>query len=294
MKELKLIMAAVCLLMIEANAQTCCNVVDSDGKQVITKNGVCVKAPNLLGDGEDCIPKPIDTDGDGVADDLDKCPNEAGSVANNGCPVVDSDNDGVADVDDKCPNLAGLATNDGCPSDKDGDGVYDTEDNCPNLAGLVSNKGCPQIKDSDGDGIADADDHCPNEVGVRANHGCPELTQEESQSIAQAIEGVNFLSGKDVLTEDSKPKLDNVAKVLLAHNSYKIKVSGYTDSSGSDALNLALSKKRAQAVKEYLIHDGVAANRIEAEGYGEANPIADNSTAAGRAKNRRVEFEIVF
>ncbi|MFK7952172.1 MAG: OmpA family protein, partial [Ekhidna sp.] len=104
----------------------------------------------------------------------------------------------------------------------------------------------------------------------------------------------NFLSGKDVLTEESKPKLDHVAEILNAHPTYKIKVSGYTDSSGNEASNLVLSKKRATAVKNYLITDDVAANRIIADGFGVANPVADNSTREGRAKNRRVEFEIVF
>lgn len=229
-----------------------------------------------------------DTDRDGIQDSEDKCPEVKGTAAFDGCP--DTDGDGIPDSEDKCPNAKGTAETNGCP-DADGDGILDSDDACPSVKGSSAMKGCP---DTDGDGIPDKDDRCPNEAGVLANRGCPELKVEEKEALREALEGVNFLSGKDVLTEASKPKLHNVAEILNNHSSYKLKVSGYTDSSGDENFNLALSKKRAAAVKNYLISDGIDASRIEADGYGEANPVADNSTREGRAKNRRVEFEIIY
>jgi len=261
---------------------------DKDKDGVVDEMDNC---PNEKGLAEyNGCPPPLDTDGDGVADAIDACPQVAGLQSFKGCP--DTDNDGVVDSEDKCPEVKGTKEFDGClPPDTDGDGVIDSEDKCPNAAGPKSQNGCP---DSDGDGVLDKNDACPNESGVASNNGCPELTVEEKEVLVEALEGVNFLSGKNVLTEDSKPKLDHVAEILNAHPTYKIKVSGYTDSSGDETSNLVLSQKRATAVKDYLITDNVAADRIIADGYGEANPIADNSTSEGRAKNRRVEFEIVF
>ncbi|MEP4533730.1 MAG: OmpA family protein [Cyclobacteriaceae bacterium] len=303
---------AICVLLglsFTVDAQTCSNVVDSRGVRVVTKNGLSAVAPNLpsaefcfvdtdgdgVEDAEDECPEvaglaefggciPADTDEDGVIDAKDDCPNVAGTV--NGCP--DADNDGVIDSEDECADVAG--TLNGCP-DADEDGVKDAEDGCPNLAGTVAMGGCP---DTDGDGVSDKDDHCPSEAGLADNAGCPELNEEEKAVLKEALEGVNFVSGKDVLTATSKPKLHNVAELLKAHAGYKLKVSGYTDSSGAEESNLALSKQRANAVKQYLIEDGIDASRVSADGYGEDSPIADNATAAGRAKNRRVEFEIVY
>lgn len=208
MKKENLLYTLIFILGTSASsfAQLCCNVVDGSGMKVVTTNGVCVKAPNLL----------------------------------------------------------------------------------------AMNVNCDAAPDSDGDGISDKDDHCPNEKGTEKNYGCPDLNEDEVKVLKDALEGVNFEFGNAVLTTESKPKLDNVAELLSKHASFKIKVSGYTDSSGADDLNLALSKKRAASVKEYLISDGVASSRIQAEGYGEANPIADNETEEGRAKNRRVEFKIVY
>ncbi len=278
-------------------AQLCCNVVDGSGVAVTTTNGLCVVAPNLPS-ASSCSEEPVvvDSDGDGVIDREDDCPSEPGSVSNSGCPEPeDTDGDGVLDDEDECPSEAGLASNSGCPiKDADGDGIADADDNCPDEAGVASNSGCPEVLDSDGDGVADPDDHCPNEVGIASNAGCPELKEEEKEVLKAALEGVNFLSSKDVLTEDSKPKLHNVAELLKAHPGFKLKVSGYTDNTGKEEMNLELSKKRANAVKSYLISDGIDASRVQVNGYGEANPIADNNTREGRAKNRRVEFEIIY
>jgi OmpA-OmpF porin, OOP family len=286
---------------------------DSDKDGVENKIDICPNTPKGVSvTKEGCA---VDSDGDGTADYLDKCPDVKGTAEFNGCP--DSDQDGIPDSEDKCPNVKGVSEFNGCP-DTDGDGIQDTEDKCPKIKGTAAFNGCPdtdgdgvpdqedrcpKIKgtvamkgcpDSDNDGVADIDDRCPNEAGLIANKGCPDLNEEEKEVLKQALEGVNFLSGKDVLTATSKPKLDNVAKILNKHSSYKLKVSGYTDSDGGEAANLELSKKRAKAVKDYLVSYGIAASRITSEGYGESNPVADNGTSAGRAKNRRVEFEVGF
>lgn len=113
-----------------------------------------------------------DSDGDGIADYEDACPNAKGPKSLSGCP--DSDGDGVSDKEDECPNLPGLVENKGCPAkDRDNDGVPDDEDNCPDLAGPASNKGCPG-KDSDNDGILDDEDKCPNNPGPKSTNGCPD------------------------------------------------------------------------------------------------------------------------
>lgn len=113
---------------------------------------------------------PIDRDNDGIVDDNDDCPNEAGLAKFNGCPDTDGDN--IADKNDDCPTVAGIAQFNGCP-DTDGDGIADASDACPNEAGTMANNGCPD-KDSDGDGIADSNDKCPNEAGIMRLNGCPD------------------------------------------------------------------------------------------------------------------------
>lgn len=109
-----------------------------------------------------------DTDKDGIFDEDDACPTEAGPESTMGCP--DRDSDGVADKDDECPDVAGLANLMGCP-DGDGDGVADKDDDCPTEAGLAALNGCP---DGDGDGVADKDDKCPDEAGLASLMGCPD------------------------------------------------------------------------------------------------------------------------
>ncbi|MEL7122861.1 MAG: OmpA family protein, partial [Bacteroidota bacterium] len=115
-------------------------------------------------------PAPADSDGDGIADNIDQCPNEAGPASTGGCP--DRDGDNVADKVDSCPDVAGLAALRGCP-DTDSDGIIDQEDECPNEKGPKSNNGCP-YKDSDNDGVLDDDDECPNEAGPASLGGCPD------------------------------------------------------------------------------------------------------------------------
>lgn len=231
----------------------------------------------------------VDTDGDGIEDDLDKCPELAGTAEYEGCLPADSDGDGIIDERDDCPTAFGRALNGGCP-DSDGDGVRDSEDECPNVRGLRSRNGCPDL---DGDGVPDKDDHCPDERGTIEKNGCPTVSKAAQAVLDEAVIGVQFESGSDRLVSASFPVLDKVFRMMLLNPEYKLELAGYTDNLGDDQHNLLLSTARAMQVKKYLVRSGIASERIDAQGYGEANPVADNSTEAGRAKNRRVEFKIV-
>jgi len=238
-----------------------------------------------------------DTDRDGVTDDVDLCPLQPGSAAWHGCPVPDTDHDGVDDDHDSCRNVPGVGRYHGCPvPDTDHDGMDDEHDSCPTVAGLARYHGCP-IPDRDHDGINDEEDKCPDSAGTAENHGCPvvvvpEIKKEETDQINFIAHNVNFTSASDKLMDSSYVAMDQLAGLLLAHSEWHLTIEGYTDNSGSPAKNLALSRKRAVAVKVFLIHKGIAASRLTAEGYGQEHPISDNLTARGRSINRRVELKL--
>lgn len=213
------------------------------------------------------------------------------------CPVpapVDSDGDGVIDSKDKCPNTpAGRKVNaQGCELDGDGDGIVDAQDKCPNTpAGRkVDAQGCEL--DSDGDGIVDAQDKCPT-VYAKTADGCPPpAATAEPAAVPDklVLEGVNFDNDEAVLRLDAYAILDRVVTSLKSWGEVKVEIAGHTDSVGSDEDNIALSQRRAETVRAYLIGKGIAADRLIAKGYGEAQPVADNETAEGRFQNRRVEL----
>lgn len=245
------------------------------------------------------VDKPVeivpDTDGDGFLDDKDACIDEIG-IAPDGCPVRDSDADGFADDVDDCPELAGDAP-DGCPAlDSDEDGFVDPEDACPQEAGVPPD-GCP-IRDVDDDGIYPPDDKCPQEPETRNGFedadGCPDELPEEIKKFTGVIEGIYFATGKASIEPKSTALLDSAAKVLKDFPDFRVEISGHTDSVGNDGKNLSLSSDRAASVKQYLVDTGIAADRIETRGAGEAQPIADNKTKEGRASNRRIEFKILL
>ncbi len=238
---------------------------------------------------EKAPPAPMDTDGDGITDDIDKCPDVAGLSALGGCP--DTDNDGIADADDKCPTVAGLAKFDGCPiPDTDGDGINDEEDQCPSVAGSRQYNGCP-IPDTDGDGFNDQIDKCPK-VASPTNDGCPVVTEEVQEKIKKAAGQVHFESSKSVLTEDSDENLDIIAGLLIDNPLLMCDINGYTDSSGNYQSNVKLSNDRAKVCYDYLISKGVDASRLTYKGHGPKDPVATNKTKEGRAKNRRTEFTV--
>lgn len=254
---------------------------DTDGDGVYDKDDACPEVAGL----EEFNGCP-DADGDGIKDSDDACPNTAGLAAMNGCP--DSDGDGVADKDDMCPNAKGTKANKGCP-DSDGDGVVDKDDKCPKSAGPVANSGCPW-PDTDGDGVLDKDDNCKTEVGPASNNGCPEVKKIASDVFADSpiLFNINRASFKPGVTK----QLDGMIGVMNEYSDSEFDVNGHTDSTGTAAYNLMLSDKRANAVKDYLIKNGVKASRLTAKGFGETKPVDSNSTRSGRAKNRRVEVKV--
>jgi OOP family OmpA-OmpF porin len=233
-----------------------------------------------------------DRDKDGVLNDADKCPDVAGLAKYAGCPIPDTDNDGVNDELDKCPTVAGLAKYDGCPiPDTDGDGINDENDKCPNAAGVAKYAGCP-IPDTDGDGVNDEEDKCPSVAGPASNFGCPEIKKEIVAKVNKAAGSIYFATGSAKLLAKSNASLNAVAKTLTENPELKVHIDGHTDNTGSEAKNQVLSEQRAEAVKAYLIKKGVDESRLASQGFGQNSPIADNKTAAGRTKNRRVELNL--
>ncbi len=287
---------------------------DKDGDGIPDKDDAC---PDLAGTAEykGCP----DRDGDGIIDPKDNCPDEAGLAAFNGCPdrdgdgiidgedacpdvpgpliydgCPDTDNDGVLDFLDACPTVAGPKENNGCPwPDTDGDGILDKDDDCPTLKGPVSNKGCP-YQDTDNDGVLDKDDDCPNTPGPVSNKGCPELEKEVEEILKTAFDNLEFETGKDIIKEVSIPSLTELAGVLTKKAEWGLQIAGHTDNVGDDQKNMILSKKRAEAVKNFMISQGIDATRMNVLFFGETMPIASNDTPEGRQKNRRVEMKIIF
>lgn len=238
------------------------------------------------------IPEPVvlDRDHDGIVDSLDKCPDVPGIAALNGCP--DKDGDGIADADDKCPDVAGLAKYQGCPiPDTDKDGINDEEDKCPNVPGVARYQGCP-VPDSDGDGVNDEEDKCPNEVGPASNFGCPVIDVKIVEKVNKAAQNIFFSTSSYKLLAKSFKSLNEVVQVMKDNPTYKIAIDGYTDNTGNADKNQVLSENRANSVRDYLVKNGIDESRITSTGHGINDPIADNKTAAGRAKNRRVEMKL--
>ncbi len=236
-------------------------------------------------------PKWVDSDGDGVSDGLDRCPNTPAGTAVDayGCEL-DSDGDGVKDSADECPNTpAGVRVNSrGCALDSDGDGVADGTDKCPNTprGAKVDATGCEL--DSDGDGVVDRLDECP---------GTPKGTPVDSKGCElegdYVLEGVNFQSNSDRLLPGATAVLDDVVRTLKRYPKIRFEVAGHTDSDGAAEYNQGLSARRAQTVHDYLAANGIAVNRMTVRGYGESQPIASNATREGKAQNRRVALNII-
>ncbi len=244
-----------------------------------------------------------DKDGDGIPNKQDGCPEEPedfdGYRDEDGCPDPDNDGDGLLDVDDGCPDEAedvdGYQDEDGCPDpDNDGDGILDVDDDCPDepedFDGFQDEDGCPD-PDNDGDGVLDGDDLCDGTpLGVPVGpDGCP-LAPAIGTGVF-VLGGVAFAHGSDSLTPEAEDSLDKVAESMHAYPEVTVEIGGHTDSSGSAAFNQNLSQVRADAVRDYLIGQGIEANRLTAVGYGEDHPTVSNDTAEGRATNRRIEMK---
>ena len=270
---------------------------DADRDGVVDPQDACPRTPR--GEAVDArgCPLPKDADVDGVVDADDRCPGTpAGDrVDTTGCSLPkDADADGVADAADRCPNSPAGQKVDagGCPLDSDGDAVVDTADRCPATpAGEpVDANGCPLPTDSDRDGVLESVDRCPGTpTGQRVNaSGCPLLFIGVQRTLV--LQGVNFETGSANLTDQSHNTLDRVAAAIIGNPDVRVEVAGYTDNRGGAATNLRLSQARADAVRAYLIGKGVPAFQLTSRGFGSANPIAPNTTAVGRSRNRRVEL----
>ena len=294
---------------------------DRDGDHVQDKDDACPDEAGLV-EFNGCP----DKDGDKVIDKEDECPEIAGLPQFKGCP--DSDNDSIPDKNDKCPEKAGPASNDGCPETKlslvDAQGnklntvVMDKSENF-NFDNLPSDD--VALFTIEGEGTDSLDEVKINSRGVprKARRGPDDsyfrfvrlstdknsldqedafdvavrLNQQEKALIKKAFENLEFENGKDVIRSTSYESLDALAGLMLKKPNWKLKISGHTDNKGSAAINLKLSKNRAEAVKKYLVDKGLDANRFKAEWFGSKKPIADNATEEGRQKNRRVELLLV-
>lgn len=160
--------------------------------------------------------------------------------------------------------------------DSDGDGVSDFFDKCPNT---------PQGEKVDGGGCALPKDTTPRTTVVQ------QITEDDRRLVREAIQNLEFETGKSSIKPSSYTSLDRVAE-LLKTKGFSLKLAGHTDNVGNDQNNMRLSKDRAESVKQYLVSKGANPSKIEATGYGESQPIASNKTASGRQKNRRVEFTL--
>ena len=233
-----------------------------------------------------------DTDGDGIPDHEDACPDVAGPKEYNGCP--DTDGDGVLDFLDECPDVPGPKENNGCPwPDTDGDAILDKDDECPNLAGPKENNGCPYT-DTDGDGVPDKDDDCPETPGPASNKGCPEIDEEVQEILKTAFDNLEFETARATIKTASIVSLNELAEVLIKKEGWSLQIAGHTDNVGSAQSNLILSKKRAEAVRDFMIERGIEKERLFVLYFGQTQPIESNDTNEGRQANRRVEMTIIF
>ncbi|HEY0134933.1 MAG TPA: OmpA family protein, partial [Nannocystis sp.] len=208
-----------------------------------------------------------DSDGDGFLDRSDACPFEPGR-APDGCPERDRDDDGFLDSQDACPDVPGIAP-DGCPEkDRDGDGFLDSLDQCPDVPGVAPD-GCP-IPDTDGDGYLDNADSCVDKPetwnGYLDADGCPDdIPRQIPRGV---IRGIYFDLDRDTIKPRSRPVLDRAVAIFTEFPDVRVSISGHTDSTGSAAYNRDLSRRRAAAVKRYLVEHGIDASRIETRGAG--------------------------
>lgn len=267
---------------------------DQSGHSFVTSAGVQVE----FGDNWH-----RDTDGDGIIDRFDNCPDTAPKVIVDaeGCPI-DSDGDGVFDGIDISPAtpLGAEVDSLGTPLDDDQDGVYNGIDQCPTPIGaVVDERGCGI--DSDGDTVFDGIDQCPGTpsgVPIDRATGCPRVDNDEEREFYRTglliMSNLEFESGKADMSAGGTALLRPIANMMRKWPTMVIEVGGHTDDRGSLEANQRISQERAQTVVDYLVEnfDWITADRLVAVGYGEEKPIADNATEDGRGLNRRVEFKI--
>jgi OmpA-OmpF porin, OOP family len=270
-----------------------------------------------------------DRDHDGIIDEKDPCPDEYGELSNYGCPPgklppnfdprsmaiptsmdanagrrfgpnIDTDGDGIPN--DKDPDIDG----DGIPNDKDddmdGDGIPNDEDFDMDGDGIpndmdpdMDGDGIPNDKDPDidGDGVPNAKDPCPRTRG-KNGQGCPNIAREAVNAIDFAIRNVYFESDKAELKPSSYDYLNRLADWMVKNPQYRLEMQGHADIRNSEEYNMVLSKNRVNAVKSYLIQQGISPSSIKAEWFGESRPVASGNYEAAWKKNRRVEMQWKF
>ena len=263
----------------------------------------------------------IDSDLDGLYDpgqdgvapvDVDACPQEPGPRENRGCPLLDTDADGMYDPGqpavppadaDACPLVVGPRANRGCPLlDADSDTLYDPgqpvpvedTDECPLEPGTRELRGCP---DRDKDKIPNRIDACPDVPEtinqVNDSDGCPDEVPKDIVKLSGVLRGIFFDVDKDTIKPKSRTTLEKAVKVLTEFTDTRWQIEGHTDSDGDREHNMDLSRRRAEAVRNYLIGRGIDATRLESKGFGPDAPLESNKTRAGKAKNRRIEFKLI-
>ncbi len=274
---------------------------DSDGDGISDNKDTCPTVP-----GSVAFMGCPDSDGDGIEDSKDNCPAAAGIAMFGGCP--DTDGDGVMDSEDSCPTKKGMAQFMGCP-DTDSDGVADHKDNCPTVKGLKANMGCPIQKKV----TPTKSTRTTSTRTTTPTYSTPTRTTTTTRTtkvvttpvtkvvssstlsvFKEALDEVKFETGKSVIKTNSFTVLNKVVRIMNEDSAMRLNIEGYTDSQGADNNNLLLSQSRADAVKTYLTSKGISPMRMTATGFGEANPVADNATKEGRAKNRRVEIKAFY
>ncbi len=250
-----------------------------------------------------------DRDGDGIKTRFDDCPDDPEDFDkfedDDGCPDPDNDQDGIRDGRDDCPldpeDRDGFEDIDGCPDpDNDQDGLRDRKDACPDnpedFDRFEDDDGCPE-RDNDGDGIADRRDKCPNDPETINNFedadGCPDGIPDAVVRFTGVIRGITFETNKAIIRPSSQTTLLDALDVLDRYPDVRLEVQGHTDDVGNDQFNLDLSQARSEAVVSWFAEHGIDADRLRPVGYGETVPIAENSSDAGRAENRRVEFTLI-
>jgi OmpA-OmpF porin, OOP family len=289
---------------------------DRDGDGVIDLKDDCPNQKGLL-----VFNGCPDSDEDGIMDKNDACPTEKGLAIDNGCPAKDSDKDGIADRDDKCPNEAGSLSNNGCPEVK-----IETPTNTSNntttalTTSMTTTTSKPtevsattniQVSSdavvvgkytdySSAQNLPSGSVYSGNGVEVDArklisssvNVSNETITSEETEVFNEALYGIQFETGSAVITTGSYAILNRLYNIMQRRNSFSFEIGGHTDNTGNSVSNQRLSEARAKAVYNYLVKKGIASSRLSYVGYGDTNPVADNGSSAGRAKNRRVQFVI--
>ena len=227
-----------------------------------------------------------DSDGDGVPDKKDHCPDLPGLIELNGCP--DSDGDGVPDRSDPCPSDAGL-NGQSCP-DSDNDGLTDDIDKCPSDYGPESNGGC-KLPDLDNDGVPNIDDRCPNESGLKKLNGCPIIPQSLSSYLDNYGE-IFFEFDSFKLNSSQIFNLSTLSNLLKKYNYINLNIDGHASYEGESSYNMILSNKRSNSVKGKLLKDGIKDIRLNLRSFGEEEPNYSDLPISEREKNRRVKISI--